>query len=168
MSCGVNRVEYYVDSAKRQLHQFYLENELDKMQCYCESPLIMSQSQSERNLGRLFFKCPKRICGFFQWTDQAPSKKVRFWLLEEQHLSNRAGYPQPRELFQPDRQKYVSDWIQRVPYEKQSNRFHDEWIVRDHVIPEPGTPFDQELWDECQKVNIFRTADHPDINFRGN
>jgi len=35
--------------------------------------------------------------------------------------------------------------------------------VRDHVIPEPGTPFDQELWDECQKVNIFCIADHPDI-----
>ena len=31
------------------------------------------------------------------------------------------------------------------------------------MIPEPGIPFDQELWDECHKVNIFCIADHPDI-----
>ena len=59
VSCGVDRVEHYIDSAKRQLHQFYLENELDKMQCYCERPLRMTQSQSEKNPGRLFFICPK-------------------------------------------------------------------------------------------------------------
>ena len=67
--CGVECVEYYVHSTKRQLHEFYLENILDKMQCYCERPLIMSQSRSEKNPGRLFFKCPKRNCTFFQWAD---------------------------------------------------------------------------------------------------
>ena len=46
--CGVDRVEHYIDSAKRQLHQFYLENELEKMQCYCDWLLRMSQSQSEK------------------------------------------------------------------------------------------------------------------------
>ena len=137
VSCGVDRVEHYVDSAKRQLHQFYLENELEKMQCYCKRPLRMSQSQSEKNPGRLFFICPKRNCKFFQWVDQTPSKKVRAWLLENQHPSNHAGYPQPYELYKPDGQNYVSNWIRQLPYEKQSNQFCDEQIVRDHMIPEP-------------------------------
>ena len=48
LSCGADRVEHYINSAKRQLHRFYLENELEKMQCYCERPLRMSQSQSEK------------------------------------------------------------------------------------------------------------------------
>ena len=162
VSCGVDRVEYYIDAVKRQLHQFYLEK-MDKMQCYCERPLRMSQSQSVKNPGRLFFNCPKRNCEFFQWVDQMPSKKVRAWLLENQHPSSHAGYPRPNELFKPDGQNYVSNWIQQLPYKKQSNRFHDERIVRDHAIPEPGTPFDQELWEECQKVNIFCIEEHPDI-----
>ena len=133
------------------------------MQCYCERPLRMSQSQSEKNPGRLFFICPKRNCKFFQWADQTLSKKVKAWLLESQRPSNHAGYPRPHELFKPSRQNYVSNWIEQLPYKKQSNRFCDEQTVRDHVIPERGTPFDQELWDECQKVNIFSIADHPDI-----
>lgn len=126
VSCGADRVECYIDSAKRQLHQFYLENELDKMQCYCELPLRMSQSQSEKNPGRLFFICPKRNCKFFQWVDQTPSKKVKAWLLESQRPSNHAGYPRPHELFKPDRQNYVSNWLGQLPYKKQSNRFYDE------------------------------------------
>ena len=87
--CGVDCVEYYVRSTKRQLHEFYLENILDKMQCYCERPLIMSQSRSEKNPGRLFFKCQKRNCTFFQWADQSPSNKVRAWLLEKEPPVNR-------------------------------------------------------------------------------
>ena len=151
--CQVFRVLWY--GSRRVLHRLGIENELDKMQCYCERPLRMSQSQSEKKPGRLFFIYPKRNCKFFQWVDQTPSKKVNAWLLESQHPSNHAGYPRPHELFKPDRQNYVSNWLGQLPYKKQSNRFCDEQIVWDHVISEPGTPFDQELWGECQKVNIF-------------
>lgn len=137
VSCGVSRVEHYINSAKRQLHQFYLENELEKMQCFCERPLRMSQSQSEKNPGRLFFICRKRNCKFFQWVDQTPSKKVRAWLLENERPFNHTGYPRPHELYKPERQNYISNLIRQPPYEKQSNHFRDEQTERDHVIPEP-------------------------------
>jgi len=106
VTCGVDCVEYYIDSTKHQLHEFYLENELNKMRCYCERPLIMSQSRSEKNPGRLFFKCSKRICSFFQWVHQSPSNKVRAWFLENEPPINRYSYSFHRELLK-NKNNYV-------------------------------------------------------------
>ena len=68
------------------------------MWCYCERPLIMSQSRSEKNPGRLFFKCPKRNCKFFQWVDQEPRGIAKAWM-EGSRIQE--GYPGPQELFIP-------------------------------------------------------------------
>jgi len=65
VSCGVDNVELYLDSVKRQLHNFYLVKPVHIMKCYCKRPLIMSMSHSEKNPGRLYLKCPKRWCDFF-------------------------------------------------------------------------------------------------------
>ena len=40
----------------------------------------MSMSHTEKNPGRLFFKCSRRICPFFQWVDEDPRGKNRAWL----------------------------------------------------------------------------------------
>ena len=69
VSCGVNDIECYLESAKCQLHNFYLTKSIHIMTCYSHRPLIMSMSQLEKNPGRLYFKCPKRWCDFFQWVD---------------------------------------------------------------------------------------------------
>ena len=45
VSCGVNDIEYYLESAKCQLHDFYLTKPMHIMKCYCHRPLIMSMSQ---------------------------------------------------------------------------------------------------------------------------
>ena len=121
------------------MHQFYLEIELEKMQCYCEQLLRMSQSQSEKKPWMSLLHLPQTYsnCKFFQRVDQTPSKKVRAWLLENQHPSNHAGYPRPYELYKPGGQNQVSNWIRQLSYEKQSNQFCDEQIARDHVIPKP-------------------------------
>ena len=37
-------------------------------------------SHTEKNPGRLFFKCFSRRCPFFQWADQDPWGKNRTWL----------------------------------------------------------------------------------------
>ena len=98
VSCGVDNVEDYLESAKRQLHNFYLDKPMHVMKCYCHRPLIMSKSQSEKNPGRLYLKCPKRRCNFFQWCDEKPQGKTKAWL-EEGRIQE--GYPRPRELFIP-------------------------------------------------------------------
>ena len=80
MSCGSQDVAYYLDSAKRQLRQYYYQLPLDKMRCHCCVALAMTMSHSERNPGRLFFKCSRRLCPFFQWVDENPRGKNRVWL----------------------------------------------------------------------------------------
>ena len=97
--CDVECVEYYIDFTIPQLHEVYLENELDKMRFYCERPLIMSQSRSEKNPGRLFFKCPKRNCKSFLWVDQEPRGITKAWIGREQ---NPGGVPRtPKVVHTP-------------------------------------------------------------------
>ena len=53
------------------------------MKCFCIYAPIMSISHSEKNPNRLFFKCSKRQCEFFQWVDEHPRGKNRAWLLAD-------------------------------------------------------------------------------------
>ena len=57
VSCGSQDVANYLDSAKRQLREYYHRLHLDKMRCHCCNPLAMTMSHSDKNPGRLFFKC---------------------------------------------------------------------------------------------------------------
>lgn len=68
------------------------------MKCYCKRPLIMSKSQLESNPGRLFLKCPKQGCDFFQWVDKEPWGKTKAWMEEGRFRGIREGYPRPRDL----------------------------------------------------------------------
>jgi len=67
-----DNVQYYLDSAQRQLHEFYHRLPVDNLKCFCERPLIMTLSHSENNPGRLFLKCSKRWCDFFQMGRSSP------------------------------------------------------------------------------------------------
>ena len=80
VSCGVDKAADYLDSTKRQLHEYYYHLPLDKMRCHCCNPLALTMSHTEKNPGRLFFKCFSRRCPFFQWADRDPWGKNRTWL----------------------------------------------------------------------------------------
>ena len=80
--CGLGNVEHYLNSSKRQLDNYYLQLPLDKMKCYCDKNLYMSMSNSDKNPGRLYLRCPQRYCNFFQWIVQSPNRKTRAWLEE--------------------------------------------------------------------------------------
>ena len=97
MCCGVDNVDYYLQSARHQIEPYYARIPLDKMKCYCARHLYMSMSHSDKNPGRLFLKCPKRYCDFFQWVDTPPCGKTRAHL----ESPSREGYPRPPHLFQP-------------------------------------------------------------------
>jgi len=55
-----DNVQYYLDCVQGQLHEFYHRLPLDNMKCFCDRPLIMTLSHSQKNPGRLFLKCSKR------------------------------------------------------------------------------------------------------------
>ena len=80
MSCGSQDVANYLDSAKRQLRQYYYQLPQDEMRFHCCNALAMTMSHSEKNSGRLFFKCSRRLCPFFQWVNEDPRVKNRAWL----------------------------------------------------------------------------------------
>ena len=56
------------------------------MRCHCANPLAMTMSHSEKNPGRLFFRCCRRLCPFFQWVDEDPRRKNRVWLEEDKFI----------------------------------------------------------------------------------
>jgi len=137
-----DNVQYYLDSVKRQLHEFYRRLPLDKIKCFCDRPLIMTMSHSEKNPGRLFLKCSKRWCDFFQWGDEVPRAKNRVWLEEgrklwletplqqgvrrivDKHLSR---VTDPQEL--SPQTKYDLDRI--IPRFKQENYLLDEFTPKE-------------------------------------
>ena len=51
VSCGVQDVTNYLDSVKRQLHEFYYRPNPDKMRCHCCNPLALTTSHTEKTPG---------------------------------------------------------------------------------------------------------------------
>ena len=118
--CGVDNVDYYLQSARSQIEPYYIRMPLDRMKCYCDRQVYMSMSHSDKNPGRLYLKCPKRYCEFFQWVDTAPHGKIRaHW-----ESPRREGYSRPPHLFQPQPRE---EW-QRVDAlcQERRNQFQEQ------------------------------------------
>ena len=77
VTCGLDGAEHYLESVKGQLHHYYKDPNKFGMKCYCRKSTVLSMSNSEKNPGRLYFKCPKRECTFFQWADVEPRHRLR-------------------------------------------------------------------------------------------
>ena len=86
VASGAQDVDLYLDRVKETLHPVFFSgpNSFDAslMRCYCNKSLILAMSKSEKNKYRLYFKCPKGECSFFQWGDDEPVGKVRRWLYQ--------------------------------------------------------------------------------------
>ena len=153
VSCGVDNVEYYLESAKHQLHSFYLAKPVHIMKCYCHRPLIMFKSQSEKNPGRLFLKCAKWRCDFFQWVDEEPRGKTKAWMEEGRFRGVREGYPRPRELFK-SRQKEIERQKAEIREREEKRKRRTEKIKeRDRQYSEKlrnGTP------EELERERVYQ------------
>ena len=134
MCCGADNVEYYLQSARRQIDPYYVRIPLDKMKCYCDKSLYMSMSHPDNNWSRLYLKCPKRYCDFFQWLDTSPRGKTRAQL----EGSPREGYPRPPHLFRPDpshrRSREFKDKERRYSEKLRHGTLEDR--EREHVFQE--------------------------------
>ncbi len=110
ITCGVEDLDLYLDRVKATLHPMYRRFDADNihranMRCYCNMSLILKLSKSEKNFNRLYFKCPKGRCNFFQWGDSAPQTKVQAWL-KQGVTQDRKGIEQrhkPYDLTRPDK-----------------------------------------------------------------
>jgi len=72
VTCGVNKLADYLQRVQDQTHPCYRKIAPERFLCECNKSLILAASHSENNPGRLYLKCPKRTCKFFQWIDEPP------------------------------------------------------------------------------------------------
>ena len=106
VACGAADVTLYLHRIKETLHSIYKLGPASfdpaGMRCFCQMSLILALSRSDKNRHRLYFKCPKGQCSFFQWADEEPKGKNYRWLY--QGVTNSKGKEQrfkPYDLAKP-------------------------------------------------------------------
>ena len=156
VTCGVDRAENYLESVKRQLHGYYKDPNKIGMKCYCRKSAVLTLSNSDKNPGRLYFKCPKRECRFFQWADVEPRGLVNDRLESKSTPCDSVDGRFPNR----DENGYPTQGYDMVP-----NRFHDDRMIPDVLIPGPEIPFDEALWNECQTCPIYMGDNTIKIDF---
>ena len=69
----------YMSAVKSQLHE-ELKQKWNHLVCCCARSMTLSVSKSEKNPGRLYLKCNKNQCEFFQWADVLLTQKNLDWI----------------------------------------------------------------------------------------
>jgi len=72
VTCGVDELSDYLPRVQTQTHPCYNDIDPARFRCLCNKSLVLSTSRSQKNPGRLYLKCQKRNCKFFQWIDEPP------------------------------------------------------------------------------------------------
>ena len=72
VTCGKEDLANYLRAVEQQTHPCYAKIAPEKFKCECDLSMILAMSQSEKNPGRLYLKCPKRSCKLFQWINDPP------------------------------------------------------------------------------------------------
>lgn len=72
VTCSKHDVQDYLDKVVEQTHPIYNTIPLARFRCFCNKSLVLTISNSQKNPGRLYLKCQKRNCNFFQWINETP------------------------------------------------------------------------------------------------
>ena len=164
--CGAHQVDTYVPAVTEQLQPFFRRLPLTKMKCFCSNNLNLTMSNSERNPGRLFFKCAKRECDFFQWADEDPRKNTKRWLEGEKFMTLFSGQVVKRKpqdvLWETPLQKGVRESIDKhmLPtYVPQGNNPSKQAILQQ--LAETVTPKERAVLEK-RGLGPYEGNWHPD------
>ena len=58
VTCGADELPEYLQRVHTQTHPCYRDIAPERFVCDCNKSLVMATSRSEKNLGRLYLKCP--------------------------------------------------------------------------------------------------------------
>ena len=72
VTCGKENLAAYLKAVDEQTHPVYAQIAPEKFKCACDLSMILVMSQSEKNPGRLYLKCPKRSCKLLQLINEPP------------------------------------------------------------------------------------------------
>ena len=140
--CGAHQVDTYVPAVTEQLQAFFRQLPLIKMKCFCSNNLNLTMSNSERNPGRLFFKCAKRECDFFQWADENPKGNTKRWLEGEKFITLFSGQVVKRK---------PQDVLWETPLQKGIRESIDKHMLPAHV-PQGNNPSKQAILEQLAET----------------
>ena len=140
--CGAHQVDTYVPAVTEQLQPFFRQLPLTKMKCFCSNNLNLTMSNSERNPGRLFFKCAKRECDFFQWADEDPRKNTKRWLEGEKFMTLFSGQVVKRK---------PQDVLWETPLQKGVREIVDKHMLPAYV-PQGNNPSKQAILEQLAET----------------
>ena len=149
--CGTHQVDTYVPAVTEQLQAFFRQLPLIKMKCFCSNNLNLTMSNSERNPGRLFFKCAKCECDFFQWADEEPRKNTKRWLEGEKFITLFSGQVVKRK---------PQDVLWETPLQKGIRESIDKHMLPAHV-PQEVTPKERAVLEK-RGMGPYEGNWHPD------
>ena len=88
VTCPADEVrEYLMRRVERQIHPCYKKIDPARFHCECDLSLVLATSHSVNNPERLYLKCPRNTCMFFQWINQPPKGMARkFSLTEREYI----------------------------------------------------------------------------------
>ena len=72
VTCGADEVHTYLKRVRAQTHPCYKKIDPARFRYECNKSLVLATSHSVNNPDRLYLKCPKRTCKYFQWIDEEP------------------------------------------------------------------------------------------------
>lgn len=96
---GLDKVNRYLKYVQDQIPVWYKWNK-EKLKCFCSEPLVLCESRSEQNPGRMYFKCQKNRCKFFQWGNEMPSCKNMGWLRGSEQVGCKSPAPMYKSLYE--------------------------------------------------------------------
>ena len=140
--CGAHQVDTYVPAVTEQLLPFFRRLPLIKMKCFCSNNLNLTMSNSERNPGRLFFKCAKRECDFFQWANEDPKGNTKRWLEGEKFITLFSGQVVKRK---------PQDVLWETPLQKGIRESIDKHMLPTYV-PQGNNPSKQAILEQLAET----------------
>jgi len=91
VTCGAHEVREYLKRVSEQTHPSYDKVDPTRFRCQCDKSLVLATSHSVHNPDRLYLKCPKRLCKFFQWIDEPPKGLAKAILIDGENPLKRDG-----------------------------------------------------------------------------
>ena len=82
VTCPTKEAKEYLRRVNEQTHPCYQKIDPARFRCDCHKSLVLATSHSVNNPNRLYLKCPKRTCNFFQWINEQPRGMARHILMD--------------------------------------------------------------------------------------
>ena len=83
VACDKENLANYLRAMEEQTYPCYAKIPPEKFRCACNFSMVLAMPKSEKNPGRLYFKCLQKSCRLFQWINE-PLKELALKILSQE------------------------------------------------------------------------------------